>query len=513
MVVSSLPIWTVDVIGSLCMIILSILCLYVAGQLKQRDSSNIVWTYLFWVCTALTVFAVSRSAGHILKQILIIGGKDSVWSAIRPYSSAVNTFTFVVVASFTLFFERTWSIYQQINSDRQDLQAARDNLLYLNQNLENLVNERTAELALSEHKYRRIFEVSRDMILVAEKNGRIVDINPSGHDMLGFDDAGSNGSPIKVQDFLIDPSDWQPIVEKIDVDGFITNAEIDLRRIDGSHIPTLLTGSLDRGAIENDDTIHLLVKDIEQRRLAEEQIAQADKLASIGQLSAGIAHEINNPLGIILGYTQLLIRHENSSSEKYQDLKTIEKHVRNCKTIVEDLLNFARTSSPKENQIRIDEALDDVLKFVHQHAGLDQVSIRKYYEQAVPRMLLDEKKIKQVFINLIMNARYALDTGGRLSLSTQYRPADRQVIIRISDSGHGIEKKNLSRIFDPFFTTKPTGEGTGLGLSVSYGIIKNHGGDITVESQVGKGSTFTITLPVVSPNKGHQNAKTDSHRR
>ena len=502
MVVSSLPIWTVDVIGSVCMIALSILCLRVAGQLQHRDRSNIIWTYLFWVCTALTVFAVSRSAGHILKQFLIIGDKEATWAVIRPFSSAVNTFTFVVVASLTLFFERTWSIYRQINSDRQDLKTTRDKLLYLNQNLENLIGERTAELALSEHKYRRIFEVSRDMILVAEKNGRIVDINPSGHDMLLLERTGSGGHGLKVQDFFLDSFDWPPILAGIEADGFIVNREIELRRCDDSRIRTLVTGSLDRGAADKGDTIHLLVKDIEQHRLSEEQIAQADKLASIGQLSAGIAHEINNPLGIILGYTQLLIRNEESRSEKYQDLKTIEKHVRNCKTIVEDLLNFARTSSPKQNLIRIDQALDDVLKFVHQHAGLDQVDIQKSYDASVPRMLLDEEKIKQVFMNLIMNARHAINNGGRLSLDTECRPDEQRVIIKISDTGHGIDKKDLSRIFDPFFTTKPTGEGTGLGLSVSYGIVKNHGGDITVDSKVGKGSTFIIALPVLSPDKG-----------
>ena len=128
-------------------------------------------------------------------------------------------------------------------------------------------------------------------------------------------------------------------------------------------------------------------------------------------------------------------------------------------------------------------------------------------------MLLDEKKIKQVFMNLIMNARHAVDNRGTITLSTHYRPAERQVIIRIADTGHGIEKKNLSRIFDPFFTTKPTGEGTGLGLSVSYGIIKNHDGDITVESKWGHGATFTVTLPVVSPHKSYQNEKRNSHRR
>jgi PAS domain S-box-containing protein len=497
--ISSAPIWTVDVIGSVCMIVLSILSLHVAGKLKRRDSSNIIWIYLFWVCAALTVFAVSRSAGHILKQILIMGGNENTWAAIRPFSSAINTFTFVVVASFTLFFERTWNIYQQINSDKKDLQTTRDKLLYLNQNLENLVDERTEELALSEHKYRRIFEVSRDMLLVAEKNGRIININPSGRKMLSLSEIKSSENPLRVRDFFFDPSGWPPIQEKIISDGYIANAEIDLQRMDGSRIRTLLTGSLDKGAEKQEDTIHLQVKDIEQRRLAEEQIAQADKLASIGQLSAGIAHEINNPLGIILGYTQLLLRQEDRQTEKYQDLKTIEKHVRNCKTIVEDLLNFARTSSPKENQIQVDAALDEVVNFVQQHAALDHVKIEKNYDASVPRMVLDEKKIKQVFMNLIMNARHAIGHHGTLSLSTAYQADDNQVIIRISDTGYGIEKKNLSRIFDPFFTTKPTGEGTGLGLSVSYGIIKNHSGDISVESRVGNGTTFTIRLPIVNP--------------
>ena len=499
MIISSVPIWTVDVIGSVCMIVLSILSLHVAGKLKQRDSSNIIWIYLFWVCAALTVFAVSRSAGHILKQILIMGGNENTWATIRPFSSAINTFTFVVVASFTLFFERTWNIYQQINSDKKDLQTTRDKLLYLNQNLENLVDERTEELALSEHKYRRIFEVSGDMLLVAEKSGQIININPSGRKMLSLSEDEPYENPLKVRDFFFDPSGWPPIQEKIISDGYITNAEIDLQRIGGSRIRTLLTGSLDKGAEKQEDTIHLQVKDIEQRRLAEEQIAQADKLASIGQLSAGIAHEINNPLGIILGYTQLLLRQEDRQTENYQDLKTIEKHVRNCKTIVEDLLNFARTSSPKENPIQIDEALDEVVNFVQQHAALDHVKIKKNYDASVPRMMLDEKKIKQVFMNLIMNARHAIGHHGTLSLSTDYQSDDSQVIIRISDTGYGIEKKNLSRIFDPFFTTKPTGEGTGLGLSVSYGIIKNHNGDISVESRVGKGTTFTIRLPVVNP--------------
>jgi PAS domain S-box-containing protein len=497
MTIASLPIWAVDVIGSISMIVLSLLCLRIAWRLRRRDPRNIIWTYLFWVCTALSVFAVSRSAGHILKQILILTEDMEMWSTIRPYSGAVNTFTFIVVAGITLFFERSWNIYRQIARDHRDLQATRDKLLFLHQNLETLVEARTAELALSEGKYRRIFEVSRDTILVTRPDGRILDINPSGQGMLGLAGHPIQARPLKFPTFFNEPTAWGTLVKKIHAAGFVVNAEVELRSRDGNRVRTLLSGSLDRGFPSREDTILFLLKDIEQRRMAEEQIAQADKLASIGQLSAGIAHEINNPLGIILGYTQLLIRHEKQDSEKFQDLKTIEKHVRNCKAIVEDLLNFARTSSPKENLVRVDAALEDVLKFVSQHGDLDHLEIHRDYDPQVPSMVLDEKKIKQVFMNLIMNALHAVGKNGRLTLATRYDPSERRVTILITDTGYGIEKQNLKRIFDPFFTTKPTGEGTGLGLSVSYGIIKNHGGDISVESRVGKGSTFTITLPAL----------------
>jgi PAS domain S-box-containing protein len=415
------------------------------------------------------------------------------------------------VASVTLFFERTWKIYQQIQGDKQAIQSMRDALLYLNQNLEKLVENRTEELALSEHKYRRIFEVSRDMILVTNRDGRIVNMNPAGLNMLGYGETHKSYLGKMFKDFFTDASDWSVIEDAIEQNGFITNAEIELKHRDERSIRSLISGTLDKGLSENEDTIHFLVKDIEQRRLNEEQIAQADKLASIGQLSAGIAHEINNPMGIILGYTQLLLRNEAPESEKYQDLKTIEKHVRSCKSIVEGLLNFARRSKPKEDVIRVDEAMEDVLNFIQKHAGLNNIEISKDYDPTVPQMLLDEKKIKQVFMNLIMNAKHAIGDKGKLSLSTGFEATDHKVLIKIADTGYGIEKKNLARIFDPFFTTKPTGEGTGLGLSVSYGIIKNHGGDILVDSKVGRGSTFTIVLPIVDLNPGTSYAKIHSH--
>jgi PAS domain S-box-containing protein len=511
MILSSIPIRAVDLLGSILMIVFSFLCLGLVRKFRLQELNNVIWTYLLWVCIGLASFAISRSAGHILKQILVISGNSALWASIRPFSGAINTLTFVFVASVTLFFERTWKIYQQIEGDKLALQSTRDQLLYLNQNLEKLVGERTEELALSEHKYRRIFEVSRDMILVTNREGLVVNMNPAGVLMLGYEETDRSFLGEMFSNFFMDASDWRVLKDAIEQNGFITNAEIELKHRNGKSIRSLVSGTLDKGLSENEDTIHFLVKDIEQRRLNEEQIAQADKLASIGQLSAGIAHEINNPMGIILGYTQLLLRNEEPDSEKYQDLKTIEKHVRSCKSIVEGLLNFARTSKPKENVIRIDEAMEDVLNFIQQHAGLENIEVAKDYDPTVPEMLLDEKKIKQVFMNLIMNAKHAIGDKGTLSLSTGFNASDHKVFIKIADTGYGIEKKNLARIFDPFFTTKPTGEGTGLGLSVSYGIIKNHGGDILVESKVGKGSDFTIVLPLVAQNPEKHRAKINSH--
>ena len=499
MIFSSIPIRTVDLLGSILMILFSFLCLGLVRKLRNQDRDNVIWTYLFWVCIGLAGFAISRSAGHILKQILVISGNSPAWAAIRPFSGAINTLAFVFVGSVTLFFERIWKIYQQIEGDRQALKSTRDELLYVNQNLENLVAARTEELALSEHKYRRIFEVSQDMILMTTRDGVVINMNPAGYSMLGFVEKDDPLIGKSFKDFCASESEWLTVKDAVVRNGFISNAEIVLKHKDERSLRSLVSGSLDKGLSTAEDTIHFLVKDIEQRRLIEEQIAQADKLASIGQLSAGIAHEINNPMGIILGYTQLLLRNEVPESEKYQDLKTIEKHVRSCKSIVEGLLNFARTSKPKTDLIRIDEAMEDVLNFIQQHASLDNIDVKKDYDPSVPEMQLDEKKIKQVFMNLIMNAKHAIGDEGTLSLSTGFDASDHQVFVEIADTGYGIEKKNLTCVFDPFFTTKPTGEGTGLGLSVSYGIIKNHGGDILVKSEVGKGSAFKIVLPVVQP--------------
>ena len=495
---SLIPIWTVDVVGSILMIVFAFLSFGLSLRLKRQDPNNIIVTYLLWVCLALFVFAISRSAGHLLKQVFLLTGRRELWGAIQPFSGAINTFTFIVVASVTLFFERTWAIYGTILKDRQALQNAHEELLYLNQNLEQLVEKRTEALVISEQKYRRIFEVSKDMILVTRKDGQIVNLNPAGRSMVGLNTADSQEAieGISFQTFLSGPADWDAISRQIENRGFISSEEFDLVLKDGTRRRMLLSGSLAKSPSEEGETIHFLIKDIEQRRLMQKQMAQADKLASIGQLSSGIAHEINNPLGIILGYTQLLLRSEEPRSDRFNDLKTIEKHVKSCKAIVEDLLNFARTSSTQKENLDIHAVIDAVIGFVRHHSNLENIQIETVFAPNLPPSLMDEKKIKQVLINLLMNAIHAVDRKGTIKITTGLNESASRITVEVSDTGHGIEKENLLRIFDPFFTTKPTGEGTGLGLSVSYGIIKGHGGNITVKSEMGQGAAFTLSLPV-----------------
>ncbi|MDR3556760.1 MAG: ATP-binding protein [Syntrophobacteraceae bacterium] len=490
------PIWISDLAGSALMILFSFLCVRLAGKLRDQDRTNVVWLYLLSVCYVLAAFAVSRSVGHIVKRILITLDYENAWTLVRPYSGAINTVTFIFVASVTLFFGRVWKIYQQILQDKQAIQETHQQLIFMNRNLENLVAERTRELALSERKYRRIFEVSRDMLAVVRDDGTLMTLNPSGIEMLGLSSDDISSGRRLFQDFFETTDDWNFLKQTLEQMGYVADTEISMKRADNSCFSGLISGGVQDQPGENPGSHHFLVKDISYRKAMEQQILQADKLASIGQLAAGIAHEINNPLGIILGYTQLLIRSEKENSQNSEDLRIIEKHTRSCKTIVENLLSFSRRSQTKKAVSRINDVMDEVISVVRHHFELEKIGIEKEFDPRIPVIAVDEAKMKQVFMNLIMNARQAMKCG-TVRIETRYDEPGHKAVVRVRDEGTGIEPRHMTRIFDPFFTTKPTGEGTGLGLSVSYGIVKDHGGEILVESEVGKGATFTVTLPVL----------------
>ncbi|MCP3875830.1 MAG: PAS domain S-box protein [Desulfobacteraceae bacterium] len=497
MIISFFPILVVDVIGSVLMVVIALFCLYKARILRAIDPDNAVFLYMLWIATGFTVFSVSRSFGHILRQFLILTSNSETWSSISSFSGSVNTVSFMLVGLITLFFNQSWNINEKILSGRKRLEDTHIKLVDLNQTLEHKVIERTERMTSSEHKSRRIFEQSLDTIVVIDETFNIAEINPAGVALTGYKKEEMLQKKMGLKDFLSQSSEWDRIRSILETHEYILNDETDFLRADNSQVRVLITGGVDYGAFGCGKTFHFIIKNINDKKQMEQQIAQADKLAALGELSAGVAHEINNPLGIILGFTQLMLKEESGFEE---DLKTIEKHVKNCKTVVSDLLSFSRKGSLVKSRVDVTKVVYDVIKFLANHTDFRNVEIRMALSEEESLIILgNEQELAQVVINLIINARHAVDKKGIIEVLTE-KNDKQQILILVKDNGTGIRKKYFSRIFDPFFTTKPAGQGTGLGLSVGYGIIRRHGGDITVRNRKEKGAAFIISLPIVSPD-------------
>lgn len=230
------------------------------------------------------------------------------------------------------------------------------------------------------------------------------------------------------------------------------------------------------------------------------QLIRSEKLASIGELVAGIAHEINNPLTGILVFSSLVNDNPKLDPALKDDLKTIVQETERCSKIVKGLLDFARESLPQKKLSSINDILDLALSLVEHQILFQNIALIKEYTFGMPEIMLDPNQFEQVFINMLLNAGQSMASGGSLNLRTGITEDGLSEFIAISDTGCGIPEENLPKIFDPFFSTKEN-RGTGLGLSVSYGIIHNHRGNICVQSVVGIGTTFTIELPINGEDK------------
>ena len=234
-----------------------------------------------------------------------------------------------------------------------------------------------------------------------------------------------------------------------------------------------------------------------EKRLQEThlQLVSSEKMASLGKLAAGIAHEINNPLGGILIYASLMAEDLPEDDTKRGDLARIVQETSRCKDIVKSLLEFARQTEPKMEPTDINRAITDGLFFLENQALFHNIKIIKKLDSFLPFVRGNASQLKQVLINIIVNAAEAMHGSGTLTITSYPSPDRKSIILEFTDTGEGIPEENLTRIFDPFFTTKEVGKGTGLGLATSYGIVEDHGGRISVKSKVGEGSTFTIELP------------------
>ena len=252
----------------------------------------------------------------------------------------------------------------------------------------------------------------------------------------------------------------------------------------------------------------VVLEDVTARMSLEEQLQQREKLSSIGLLAAGVAHEVNTPLTGVSSYTQMLLGMLPETDPKHALLQKVRRQAMRASDIVNNLLNFSRTGGATEfMELSINQVLDDTLQLLEPQLRRNQIEIIRNYDSDIPKAYGNAVKLQQIFTNLILNARDAIPEGGRITLSTSSTTED-TLVVEVTDTGIGIAPENVAKIYDPFYTTKGVGRGTGLGLAVSYGIVQEHSGHITVESIPGKGTTFRITLPTVSA-RAHLQAASD----
>ena len=236
-------------------------------------------------------------------------------------------------------------------------------------------------------------------------------------------------------------------------------------------------------------------RDEELRNQTQRQLMRSEKLAALGRMAAGIAHEINNPLTGVLMYSHLLLDSLPEGDQNWEDADVIVKETTRCRELIRDLLDFSRETIPHKEQVNINEIIIKTISIIEKQVYFENVEIIKELSEGLPEIMIDINQFEQVLINLALNAVESMSDGGKLIVRTMALEST-SVIIKVIDTGSGIPEENIDKIFDPFFTTKEVGKGTGLGLAVTYGIIQRHGGQISVESSIGSGTTFTITLPV-----------------
>ena len=340
----------------------------------------------------------------------------------------------------------------------------------------------------SQKWWQNIIDAITDYLFVIDHEYRILRTNKAFADLFGKEPANIIMQPYYELYGLTSPHEWATFPK----DGSEIQPKSIEREMEGS---IYMISSFPIYFDEHDATVYIM-KDITETRRLKDQVYHLDKLSSLGTLTSGVAHEINNPLTGIIGYTEmLLMKIDDENTKKY--LQNVYDAAIRCKRIVQNMLTFARQNTAEKSIENINNIIDKTIELHEYWLKSNNIKIVRDYED-VQSVSIDRQQVQQVILTLLINAEHAIsgkDVKGEIGFRTSYDERAESVVVIVSDNGSGIPPEVLPRIFDPFFTTKPVNKGTGLGLSIAHGIVAEQGGSIEVESIMGKGTSFILNLP------------------
>ena len=346
---------------------------------------------------------------------------------------------------------------------------------------------------------------SVDGVIAADKTGKILIFNNAAEEISGYS-ADEALNRLNIRDvYTIDGA--KEVMRKLRSaeyggKGKLKSYQVDVLGKNNEIIPISLNAAIVYEGSQEVATIGFFHDLRETLRMKQElektqiQLLQAEKMTSLGKLAAGVAHQLNNPLGGIILYTQLLLEEYDLNEKVREDLNRVLKDAKRCRDTVRELLEFTRQTRHLIQPHDINHAISRTLFLVENHTIFQNIEIVKDFAPSLPPLSVDIQQINHMFMNIFFNATQAMEGKGKMIIKTYRLPGRERIGIEITDSGAGISAEDLPHIFEPFFTTKDEGQGTGLGLSLVYGIIENHGGTIKAVSNLSEGTTFTIELPI-----------------
>jgi two-component system cell cycle sensor histidine kinase/response regulator CckA len=443
------------------------------------------------------VFEELRARG----EVELIGAPSLDWMGV-PLRVGNQTFGVLVVQSYR----------EDVRFGERDKEI----LTFVSQQLASAIDHKRHEEALrrSEARYRSLVQSAVYGIYRASLDGRFLDVNPALIRMLGYESAEEVVKLDPQREVFLDAGEHDRLMREFQSEGQLDSAEVRWRRRDGNAITVRLSGRPATALDESDRALEIIAEDVTERRALEDQFRQAQKMEAVGRLAGGVAHDFNNLLMVVSGYTEVLLEQLDQDDPLLPKVQAIQQAADRATTLTRQLLAFSRKQLLELKVVDVNAIVADMERLLRPLIG-ENIELTTKLTPSVGHTRADAGQLEQVIMNLVVNAKDAMPSGGKILIETREADVDAArrehslieagtyILLSVSDTGAGMDPETQSRIFEPFFTTKEKGKGTGLGLSTVYGIVKQSGGYIFAQSEMGCGTTFRIYLPRVADPTQH----------